>query len=420
MLADKPNFEFEFRDSLQFKNVPEPVKCYYLLANTALDLASASMVVDDEPEQMYQFMIPRSTDTPPATPLLSGTLGYEGDPNPANSNLSQFVSNMPDGGKGGCPMFKGAVPDFNVIKPTPTSTPNPSPPTSPPKTCPAHSHSTPPTTSSPSPPISTTTILINSPPPDSEPPQGFDVPPVHHHPPTAFMATMRNTSMTPLTEDANEEMNGTAPNADEGIEIPQRKLSDGSNCSAGSGIDFSVHESSSTVSDMGGAVSKPPTRKISDVSSHSGESGIESTTSKVSDTSKDGLVEYKLSNDSKEDRGSTSRDVVDREATPKEELSPERQLEERRLSGSSSGSTEEELTFLRSRRAGSVHKTIEKYDSLTRQRKSGLPMVSQSPGPGRGGSVNTNASSAGTQHNGEAEEGGAKWHGSEHSSTVST
>lgn len=236
--------------------------------------------------------------------------------------------------------------------------------------------------------------------------------------------------MTPLTEDANEEVNGTAPNADEGIEIPQRKISDASNCSAGSGIEFNVPEvsevteSSSTVSDVSGAVSKPPTRKISDVSSHSGESGIESTTSKVSDTSKDSLPEYKLSNGSKEelptDRGSTSRGMADREATPKEELSPERQLEERRLSGSSSGSTEEELTFLRSRRAGSVHKTVVRYDSLTRQRKSGLPMVSQSPGPGRGGAVDPSTTTAGMQHNGEAEERGAKWDSSEHSSTVST
>ena len=422
---DKPNFEFEFRDSVQFKNVPAPVKCYYLLANTDRDEQAAPDVITDEPEQQmyqYQFMMPRTTDTPPATPLLAGTLEYA-SPDANTNNLAQFLSHSMAEGAKGCPMF-GGVPDLNVIKPTPTSTPNPTPPcsrknsqtNSPPATCPAHAM---PSTSTP-PPLVTTTILINSPPPDADPPQGFDGAPHHHHPHTSFMTNMRNISMTPLTEDINEEVSGSGsgstPNADEGIDIPQRKLSEASNCSTGSCIEFTVPESSNNVAETSSSASKPPTRKISDVSSHSGESGIESTTSKVSDTSKDGLPEYKLTDGSKEgfplDRESTSGAVADREVTPKEELSPDRQLDERKLSSSSSGSTEEELMHLRSKRAGSVSKAVERYDTLTRHRKSGLPTVIHGESP---------SNVAGTQHNGQPESQEQRmWSSSGHSPSSST
>lgn len=416
LLKDKPNFEFEFRDSLQFKNVPAPVKCYYLLNNTERDEQAASVVVTEEPEQhLYQFMVSRPTDTPPATPLLAGTLEYS--PEPSTSSLTQFITSSMAEGASGCPMF-GGVPDLNVIKPTPTSTPNPTPPNSrkssqtdpthPFEGSPPHTHVTPPSPS----PLVTTAVLVNSPPHDSAP-----HPPLHPH--SSFMANMRNTSMTPLTEDVNEEGGSTVPTADEGIDIPQRKVSDAS--STGSGLEFTVPESScsANMSDSyapepepgtstadSNNTSKPPTRKISDVSCHSGESGIESTTSKISDTSKDGLPEYKLSDSSKE---GAPRAAADREVTPtKDELSPERQVDERRLSNSSTGSTEEELAFLRCRRAGSVSKAIEKYDTLTRQRKSGLPTVVQHP---------ATAIATETQLNGEPED---KWNTTERSPSSSS
>lgn len=171
------------------------------------------------------------------------------------------------------------------------------------------------------------------------------------------MSSMRHTSMSPLREDPEQDVSNlylhsmdladceedcmpfsTVP--DEGIVM--RKISEVSNASStGSGGGAEVAQSDSKES-----------RKVSDISNHSGESGIESTTSKVSDASKDG----------------------DGDACKQTVSAPER-----KLSDSSNGSsTEDELALIRNARAGSVSRTIEKFDSLnsmSRSRKSGLPTV---------------------------------------------
>ena len=332
LLSDKPNFKFEFRDSLQFKNVPEPIKCYYLLDNTLKEEHTA-IIVSEETEQVtyHQFVMSRSPDTPPASPHLPENLADQ---------LSSTMQS--DDFKTGCPFM---TPDFNVIKPTPTSTPNPTPPSSrknssetSPAFCPPVYSVSPPTPLNSVPCLDTTEGI------DS----GDDV---HFHIPTTFMASMRNTSMSPLREDLNEEehfsSSSSAPNiVDEGIVL--RKLSDISNssCSSGGGAEQNGVETSTVEAQS--SATKLPSRKISDVSNHSGESGIESTTSKVSDGS----------------GGTCDRDVSKNSTS-----------NERKLSTSSNGSTEDELTQIRTTRAGSVHNTIVKFDTLTRQRKSGLPTV---------------------------------------------
>ena len=147
--------------------------------------------------------------------------------------------------------------------------------------------------------------------------------------------------MSPLKEDFSEDdmisTNVSLTNLDEGIEM-QRKISDVSGYSADSGSETPGE-------------AKHSARKISDVSTHSGESGIESTTRKISDTVGPEIT------------------VVVPEAT-------KLASEERKLSSSSSGSTEEELSIIRRSRAGSVNKAIEKFDTLTQRiRKSGINMV---------------------------------------------
>lgn len=318
------------------------MKCYYLLDNT--QQRDTTVVISEEMEQVtYQFMISRcSVDTPPSTPLLPDDLA---------SMKAELEAQGMAVGKG-CPMFM--TPDLNVIKPTPTSTPNPTPPSSR-----KSSYAEDPDGATPFCPFQ---CIVASEETDS----GLPAEDGHYHIPTLFMASMRNTSMSPLREDldeeetsttankktvvtvvpVNEEEATTATNADEGIVM--RKISDISNSSTGSGVNEQSGAEAQSSS------SKLPSRKISDISNHSGESGIDSTTSKVSDISKDGLP-------------------FDRD-TSKQSLSSG---VERKLSNTSSNGSaaEDELTLIRHTRAGSVSRTIEKYDSLTRMRRSGLPTV---------------------------------------------
>ena len=345
-MAEKPNFVFEFRDSIQFKNVPAPIKCYYLLDNTEREEHTAIIVTEDSEQVNYQFMISRATDSPPSTPILN--------------NFADMTAEIEDHQEKemGCPMF--VTPDLNVIKPTPNSTPNPTPP------------------------VSRKSSSTDDPDygavPPSCPASGPDhFEEGHYHSSTTFMSSMRSSSMTPLREDLDEDDTTTIttthgsdtnhPNLstlltetivanmdqdddcpefsvnDEGIVI--RKISDSS--STGSGGEQGGAEALSSCTRL-------PSRKISDISNHSGESGIESTTSKVSDVSKDGLP-------------------CDRDSSKQSLPGPER-----KLSNSSNGSnTEDELTFMRHTRAGSVSRTIEKFDSMIRTRKSGLPTVATQP-----------------------------------------
>lgn len=335
--------------------MPEPIKCYYLLENTERQ-EHVNAIVLDETEQV-SFFFSRATDTPPSTPMISQPRG--------SSNVVEQGALSSDEDM---PMF-GGVPDLNVIKPTPTTTPRPTPPNSaansdsdeptPPETkTPPYgspynsdlsSEATDSTQTSPCPFFGTTTTTTHPTSPEEiDFHQGTGSPPDHFQAPPYIAAmrtssaSMRTSSMSPLKEDLNEEENGfsSAVNADEGIFV--RKISDVSNSSVGSNNGGAAEASSTT---------KLPSRKISDVSDHSGESGIESTTSKVSDTSKDSLPS-------------------DREAFKQSLTSVER-----KLSDSSTGSAEDELSYIRLRRAGSVSKTVEKYDSLHRCRKSGLPTV---------------------------------------------
>ena len=330
LLKDKPNFRFEFRGSIEFKNVPEPVKCYFLLDNTEKE-EYTPIVISDEPEQVsFQFMMSRSSDTPPATPHSCKTTI------PASTAMAQMLSLSNSRVEStSCPMF-GPVPDLNVIKPTPTSTPLPSPPPhcdsgviefSVTEPCPPYSHRGDYDSDSTVSPPNGTTIPHDSPEESDQDMQRLSE--SHHQ--SSFMVSMRNTSMSPLREDLNEEdVISFSVKEDEGIEV-QRKTSDTSNYSteSGGGTDPIPEET------------KNPTRKTSDVSS--GESGIDTSTGKISDSSK---------NDVPSDR---------------EKI--------RKLSNSSSGSTEEELASIRRNRAGSVSRTIEKYDSFSRQRKTGFSAV---------------------------------------------
>ncbi len=348
ILKDNPSFKFEVRGFIEFKNVPEPVECYYLLHdNFEREMFTPLIVTDDTAE--FQFsVLSRNPNTPPGTPhaLESETRSLDG-----------LLPRL--GATSVCP-FSGAVPDFNLIKPTPNSTPNPTPPGSQRNSLSSEYPNI--ITSSPTPPPCHTSNSRGSPSPDSDdtecsaslitsPPSILDTLPEeegvvsidhhHYHAPTNFMLTMRNTSMSPLKEDFSEDdmisTNVSLTNLDEGIEM-QRKISDVSGYSADSGSETPGE-------------AKHSARKISDVSTHSGESGIESTTRKISDTVGPEIT------------------VVVPEAT-------KLASEERKLSSSSSGSTEEELSIIRRSRAGSVNKAIEKFDTLTQRiRKSGINMV---------------------------------------------
>lgn len=349
LLAKKRNFIFEFRDSIQFKNVPAPIKCYYLLDNTDREEYAAIISTEDLEQVNYtQFMISRTTDTPPSTPMLSSTL----------ANIKAQIEVQGASGKQ-CPMF--VTPDLNVTKPTPTSTPNPTPPLSR-----KSSNSDDPDYDT----VTPSCPAIGSPDRSLSPESSY-------HLPTTFMATMRNSSMSPLQENLDEEDSTTQSSstnveledetsnaealatnaADEGIVM--RKISDVSNSSSTGSASGGGTEQSGTSSSS----ARLPSRKISDVSNHSGESGIESTTSKVSDVSKDGLP-----SDRESSRHSTGG-------------------VERKTSNSSneSSAAEDELATIRHARAGSVSRTIEKFDSMTKRvRKSGLPttVISNTPNGG--------------------------------------
>ena len=79
---------------MEFKNVPAPVNCYFLLANTARD-GSTPLVVPDEPVQAFEFIVSRPT-SPPSTPMVAPTRSFY------DSGISH------------------SVPDINVTHPTPS------------------------------------------------------------------------------------------------------------------------------------------------------------------------------------------------------------------------------------------------------------------------------------------------------------
>lgn len=375
LLQDKPNFKFEFREQLQFKNVEDLVSCYYLVENTEKE-DYTSVVISEEPEHVtYQFMMTRPPgDTPPSTPLPQdptsplppglGEILSSGEP-PKCPFSRNFTSDEP-------PSF--FIPEFNVIHPTPGHTPNPTPPTSKrssltdmenqfrfsPLTSPPLSDRG--TSSSPEHDLDTDMSVPFMTCGSVTPPLGRSVTgggrgnrpqelelPIHST--TPFMDTMRKVSLSPLREDLDEEellrdtptddieRNSSFLSVTDGLDegIVMRKLSDTS---------IQSQESSSGL-DLVGA-GKTAQRRISDTSNHSGENGIDSHTGKLSEVAKDNYV----------DRDSgiscSAPDMI------------------RKCSNSSSGSVEDELNHLRRTRLGSVKGKIEIYNSLERHRKTGL------------------------------------------------
>ena len=115
LLADQPNFVFQVRGPMQFKNVPEPMMCYFLMENTG---KKEYLHIEVPEEISYDFMQSAmgGTTTPPMTPFVfpQRTLGT-----PAHSPMKQFTS-FP------------FTPEVNVINPTPSHTPTHTPDSSPP------------------------------------------------------------------------------------------------------------------------------------------------------------------------------------------------------------------------------------------------------------------------------------------------
>ena len=378
LLEDRPNFKFEFRERLNFKNVENLVSCYYLLENTEKE-ESTSIVVSDEPEHVtYQFMMPRTpNETPPTTPLPPMS--------PLPTGIGELLSHPSSGmidKPPRCPFsqhsphddFSFPIPEFNVIQPTPGHTPNPTPPTS--KRSSLTDMENPFRFSShTSPPPSGDRCASSSPEhdPDAEmggifmsrtntPPSARSLPSnrtsrppeldLGGHSSSQFMDTMRKVSLSPLREDMDEEelLRDTTTTAgeidksssllsvtdgDEGIVM--RKLSD---------VSIQSQESNNGLEMTNVSKAPPDQRKISDTSNHSGESGIESSASKLSDM-KD------------------QQDRDDAMTCPMADST-------RKGSASSTCSLDDELKELRLSRAGSVKGTIEHYNTLERQRKTGL------------------------------------------------
>lgn len=388
LLKDKPNFKFEFRERLQFKNVEDLVSCYYLLENTEKE-EFTSVVLSDEPEHVtYQFMMPRSpNDTPPSTPLpptspLPAGIG-EILSHPSSSELEPPPRCPFSSYDSPCEEFSFPIPEFNLIHPTPGHTPNPTPPTSKrssltdldnqlrfsPHTSPPPNSSDRGNSSSPeqdsdteigglfmsgrstTPPLGRSLVVRSNRPPE------LDLP-IHSISP--FMDTMRKVSLSPLREDMDEddllretptdEIDNSSSllsviDGDEGIVM--RKLSDvsiQSQESGGGGLEMA--SSGSNGNDV-----KSTQRRISDTSNHSGESGIESSTSNLKD---------------QQDRDSGIN------CTMAESV--------RKCSASSNGSVEDELKELRRSRAGSVKGTIEIYNTLDRHRRTGLSTTAYANG----------------------------------------
>ena len=321
LLKDKPNFVFEFRDALEFKNVPSKVKCYYLLDNK--QKKQVTPVVDESDQIMYGFMIPMAT--PPSTPL-----GFNTPPFSPRKVAEEIVKSGAS-----CPFAPVRhTPGINITRPSVPDIGRRS--------------------------MTDSEFSYRSPTPESDPeeednglqmksvgtadkPSDLDV--RVHQSSSTFVDQMRRLSgLTPVTEDDEtkdspdkEIPEGVVPTeGGKNLAAPKRKHSDASNAS----------NESTNGGDGNSTVSKVPVRKVSNTSI---ESGIGSSTSKTSDASS---------------------------TIPISELELKVQEENVRKSSASSGegTVEEELQFVRLVRAGSVSENIKKFNTLTRdrQRRTGL------------------------------------------------
>lgn len=249
LLKDKSNFTFEFRDALEFKNVPDKVKCYYLIANKQHTINP----VVDESDQVPQYGFVLNSSTPPSTPRPFSPSTTARPP----FSPSMMVPNPAEPSK--CPFSsRVTAPGINITEATPTPT----------------------TSKRSSLTGSEVSFGSRSPTPDEglEDP-GLQMKIEEHHSP--FLEVMRRISgLEPVTE-ADEDVIGESGEPGKNETIPTaRKISNDSNASAES------------------AEGKTTLRKVSDASN---ESGIQSSGSKTSDggggerklsaSSCDGMVE---------------------------------------------------------------------------------------------------------------------------------
>ncbi len=227
---------------MEFKNVPDKVKCYYLIANT---LHNINPVVDESDLVQYGFVL--NSSTPPSTPRPFSPATAARPP----FSPSMIASNLKETFK--CP-FSSQTPGINITEATPT-----------------------PNTSKRSSVTGSESNRSRSPTPD----EGLDDPGLQmkldeHHSP--FLEVMRRISgLEPVTEEEDVVSEGTEQSKKDTIPTV-RKISNESNTSAES------------------AEGKTPLRKVSDASN---ESGIQSSGSKMSEgaerklsaSSCDGLVD---------------------------------------------------------------------------------------------------------------------------------
>ena len=118
LLAEFPNFEFEVRGPLQFKNVDQPMMCYFLTKNTEKD---EYFEIDVPEEISYDFMPSKGggTGTPPQTPYLFPTRSSSGSLPTLQSPVKR-------------PTLFPFMPELKITDSTPIHTPIHTPETSPP------------------------------------------------------------------------------------------------------------------------------------------------------------------------------------------------------------------------------------------------------------------------------------------------
>ena len=245
---------FEFRDALEFKNVPDKVKCYYLVENT---LHKINPVVDESDQVQYGFMI---NNTPPGTPRPLSPAITSNPLTPAVLTPMSPLTTSSATPK--CPFSfpktSTPTPGINVTEATPT-----------------------PSTSKRSSLAGSEPSFSRSPTPEEDEDSGLQMKPIEeHHSSSQFLDVMRRRSgLTPLTEDIEEEERRDERRAEgTGEQNPTpvvRKTSNASNVSGDSEGE-----------------GKTALRKVSDTST---ESGIMSSGSKNSEGNG---PEYKFSNSS--------------------------------------------------------------------------------------------------------------------------
>ena len=118
LLKDNPDFIFSLRGAIEFKNVKEPMMCYFL--EDIVDKEYLTIDVDDDGSVQYNLL---SSGTPPTTPFLPTII------TPMDSPQKKLLSQTSNPGFD--PQQYMSVPNIEVINATPEHSPHPSPPTLP-------------------------------------------------------------------------------------------------------------------------------------------------------------------------------------------------------------------------------------------------------------------------------------------------